>query len=50
MLTYAWATWIPTSDIFGATANLWWFERQPTQASNHEYSYLGTFTSPAATC
>jgi hypothetical protein len=31
-------------------AFLWWFERQPTQASNHEYSYLGTFTSPAATC
>ena len=31
-------------------ANLWWFERQPTQASNHAYSYLGTLTSPAPTC
>jgi hypothetical protein len=31
-------------------AFLWWFERQPTQASNHEYSYLGIFTSPAPTC
>jgi hypothetical protein len=122
VLTYAWASWIPTPDIFGAgltdvaplsheisewghdpfvnnfvnpwevagepqygcsniletgdplvgvdfaagsgnpdpgtgpswhlqdEAFLWWFERQPTQASNHEYSYLGTFTSAAATC
>ncbi len=31
-------------------AFLWWFERQPTQASNDAYSYLGTFTSPAPTC
>jgi hypothetical protein len=31
-------------------AFLWWFARNPTQASNHEYSYIGTFTSPAATC
>jgi hypothetical protein len=31
-------------------AFLWWFARNPTQASNHEYSYTGTFTSPAATC
>jgi hypothetical protein len=31
-------------------AYLWWFERQATQASNGAYSYLGTFTSPAATC
>jgi hypothetical protein len=31
-------------------AFLWWFARNPTQASNREYSYIGTFTSPAATC
>jgi hypothetical protein len=35
-------------------AFLWWFARQPlkppTPASNHEYSYDGTFTTPAATC
>lgn len=31
-------------------AFLWWFERQPTQASNGAYSYLGTFTAPAPTC
>jgi len=31
-------------------AFLWWFERQTTQASNGEYSYLGTFTSSAPTC
>jgi hypothetical protein len=31
-------------------AFLWWFERQPTQAANHEYSYLGTFTSGAPGC
>jgi len=31
-------------------AFLWWFERQATQASNGEYSYLGTFTTAASTC
>lgn len=31
-------------------AFLWWFARNPTQASNGAYSYLGTFTSPAPTC
>jgi hypothetical protein len=29
---------------------LWWFARNPTQASNATYSYTGTFTSPAPTC
>ena len=31
-------------------ANLWWFARQQSQASNSEYSYFGTLTSPAPTC
>jgi hypothetical protein len=31
-------------------AYLWWFAREQTQASNGEYSYLGTFTAPAPTC
>jgi hypothetical protein len=35
-------------------AFLWWFSRdplkQPTPASNHLYSYTGTFTTPAGTC
>lgn len=31
-------------------AFLWWFEHQPTQASNGAYSYLGTFTSSAPGC
>jgi hypothetical protein len=31
-------------------AYLWWFARNPTQASNGEYSYIGTFTSGAPTC
>ncbi len=31
-------------------AFLWWFARNPTQASNGAYSYTGTFASPAPTC
>lgn len=31
-------------------AFLWWFARQPTQAFNGAYSYLGTFTSWAPLC
>lgn len=31
-------------------AYLWWFEHQPSQASNGLYSYLGTFTSYAPGC
>lgn len=31
-------------------AFLWWFERQPSQAANAAYSYLGTFNTWAPTC
>lgn len=31
-------------------AYLWWFERQPSQASNGAYSYLGTFTKASPAC
>lgn len=31
-------------------AFLWWFARNASQASNGQYSYLGTFTSPAPPC
>lgn len=31
-------------------AYLWWFERRPSQASNGEFSYLGTFTQASPRC